>query len=120
MIVLDSAAFLNALELPPGDKATTPEVLAELKDRRSKMLADAAKVSGELGVFSPEEKHVEKVKKTAGRILPKLSKADVSVLALSLELGCPVMTDDYAVQVVANRLGVGFRPVYRRGIKEKI
>ncbi len=118
MIVLDAPAFLNALSLPSGEKATTREVLAELKDRRSRMLAEAAVASRELRVLAPSDESVEKVKKAAGRVLPRLSKADVSVLALARDLGCGIMTDDYAVQVVAARLGIPFSPVFRRGIKE--
>ncbi len=105
MPVLDAAAFINA-KLAEG--ITTPEVLAELKDFETRELAQARISEGLLRVLSPSAESLKRAKKQAS---PRLSKADLSVLALALELGDEIITDDYSLQASARRLGLRYRPV---------
>jgi UPF0271 protein len=43
-----------------------------------------------------------------------LSPADRDILALALELGAVLITDDFAVQNVAHRLGIATRSIRQR------
>jgi len=49
-----------------------------------------------------------------------LSRADLDVLALALEYGIPLISDDYAVQNTAAKLGVEFKTTFHDGIKKKV
>ena len=110
MPVLDAAAIINAHF---AEGVTVPEVMGELKDFESRELANAMVSEGRLLVESPSRESVEKARKAAS---PKLSDTDLQVLALGLELGEEIVTDDYALQASAKRLGLKFRPVIFSGI----
>jgi UPF0271 protein len=49
---------------------------------------------------------------------PRLSGADVDVLAVALALGAELATDDYTVQNVARRLAIPIRGVQQAGIQQ--
>ena len=110
MPVLDAAAFINAHF---AEGTTTPEVISELRDFESRELAHARISEGKLKVLSPSKDALEKAQKQAS---PRLSKTDLSVLALALELGEEIITDDYSLQASAKRLGLRYRPVIFKGI----
>ena len=110
MPVLDAAAFINAHF---AEGITTPEVIGELRDFESRELAQARISEGRLKVLSPSP---ESLKRASSAASPRLSKADLSVLALALELGEEIITDDYSLQASAKRLGLRYRPVIFRGI----
>jgi UPF0271 protein len=61
------------------------------------LVRDAAKKSGDIG---------------------RLSDVDISVIALALDLGGTVLTDDYSIQNVSRILGVGYKPVGTPGIRK--
>lgn len=115
--VLDSNAIINTTLLIEADFYTTPEVEAELKDMRSKAVLHAKNVKKML----PKKEHVQKVLRAAEETGDAwlLSKADVSVLALALELGIVLLSDDYDVQNVAKKLGVEVQNVLFAKIKTK-
>ncbi len=46
----------------------------------------------------------------------RLSETDIEVLALALELGYQIVTDDYSIQNLATVLGVPFRGLDQKGI----
>lgn len=48
----------------------------------------------------------------------RLSPTDRDLLALALELGATLVTDDYSIQNLGRLLGVPFEPVLTPGIKE--
>ena len=110
MPVLDAAAIINAHF---AEGTTVPEVIGELKDFESRELANAKVSEGRLVVRSPSKESVEEARKAAS---PKLSATDLQVLALGLELKEEIVTDDYALQASAKRLGIRFRPVIFTGI----
>ena len=96
-IVLDAAGILNFKNLPDRQYHTTVEIRDELKDMSSKALFEARRIKTTLA----SEKNIEKVKQAAEKPgdIEKLSKADISVIALCLDLkDCILITDDYAVQ----------------------
>ena len=50
----------------------------------------------------------------------RLSSTDKEILALSLDLGYELVTDDYSLQNLASKLGVPFRSFNQKGIKEVV
>ncbi len=112
--VFDSPVFINASELP-GKGLTTPEVLGELKDLKSKMLAEAGVKKGIVRVVSPSKQAFEYVMKKLKNV--GLSEADFSVLALAYERKAVLVTDDFNLQNAAMLLGLEVEPVVRGRIK---
>jgi endoribonuclease Nob1 len=117
-LVLDTSAFFAMQDLPPGTETfVTQGVLKELEkygDRRTGLWGDMLKVS------EPTATSMRRVKEAASRSgdSTRLSPTDVEVLALALDLGATVLTDDYSLQNLAAYLGVPYRPVGLKGIKE--
>lgn len=118
-LVLDTSALLAGRPLGPGEDTVVPAaVLDELKpggrDRRhlDHLLAAGARLVEADPAFR------ERVRKeaVAGGDAPRLSPIDVDVLAVALQTGGEIATDDYTVQNVARRLGVPTRGVDLKGI----
>jgi UPF0271 protein len=72
-----------------------------------------------LEIKEPQKEFIESVTNTAKKTgdYQKLSKEDLSSLALSLELCGELITDDFAVSNVAKNLGLLVIPVMTSGIK---
>lgn len=116
--VLDSTFFFT--ECPAsGELCTTPSVVGELVDLRSKCRYEILLSSG-LSVQSPGEESLARVNAAAVKSgdAPVLSQTDREVLALSLELGATIYTDDFAIQNVAAGLGIPVHPVQQRAAKK--
>jgi len=64
---------------------------------------------------------VAKVREAAGKTgdLYRLSEADMGVLALSLECGAEIVSDDYGVQNVASSMGLKYHTTAKEGIKRE-
>lgn len=118
MPVLDSSAILNAFGFSFDQTfTTTPHVLKELKDLRSRSLAESAVSDGKLVLKYPSEAAINEVRKNVSG--EKLSQTDIRVLALAFELKEEIWTDDYSIQNVAQRMGVQFKAVMHAGIKKQ-
>ena len=116
-LVLDSSAFFSMDNLPDEECFCPSGVIDELnryKDPRLEYWDGILKVS------DPSEDSVniivEEAKKTGD--YGRLSPVDITVAALGLELGAVVMSDDYSIQNVCARLGIGYRSVGTSGIKK--
>jgi len=119
-LVLDTSLFF--IEYPlNGELVTTPSVVAELVDLRSKCRYETLLAQG-LQVHSPPQETLARVREAARRIgdLERLSQADADVLALALDLGGTVLSDDFAVQNVAQELAVPVQPVQQRKAKKRV
>jgi len=125
VIVVDSSAIIaHDLLLSLTEAVTTPQVLNELKDRASKLRAEVAIFMRKLKVIEPDPKYLSTVEKLASLEgdLNKLSTTDLSILALALQLkeqgqGVTILTDDYTVMNIAQKLGLSYKPVKTAGIK---
>jgi UPF0271 protein len=115
--VLDSTVFFTDIPLS-GDLYVSSSVISELRDIRAKSRLDTLLVQG-LHVREPGRLTLKKAEEAARRTgdLPVLSATDLDILALALEEGCGIMTDDYAVQNVAIELGIPVIPVQQRSAK---
>lgn len=119
-IVCDASFFFGEYPLD-GDLFTTPLVIAELCDLRSKCRLDALKAGGLTVIEPPPESfgNVRKAAESTGDI-GVLSETDVSILALASAIRGEVATDDFAVQNVAAALGIRVRPILQRRAKRRI
>ena len=120
-IVLDSAAFINSTVFESGEAFTTQAVLNELKDMKSKLVADSARAGGSLRVSSASKEMTEHVRTIAKEIgsLKKLSDVDIGIVSLAFELHAKLITDDFSLQNLAAHLNVDYDGVARGKIKEK-
>ena len=120
--VADSSVFILGMPLSTRMQnriITTPEVVAELMDIKSKTVFEAALESG-VEVESPLAHLITKVMSHASRTgdIERLSDTDIGILAKALEHGGILCTDDYAIQNVAESLGIETEPILQDGIKE--
>jgi UPF0271 protein len=118
MEVLDASAFID--EYTTDDRtASIPAVREELTDE-SAFRFDAMEGSG-MHIHIPDPTTVEQVERAAGDTGDDgvLSETDVRLLAAAFELDATLVTDDYAVQNVAEHLGVDTTVVAREGITER-
>jgi UPF0271 protein len=122
-LVLDSGAIL-AGKAPQHDSVlyAPPAVVDEFQPGgRSRRALDYMLEAG-LRVIPPSSDALGAAEEAAGRTgdLPKLSAADLEVLALARDVHGCVVTDDYAVQNVAATLHIPFEPIVQPGITEVI
>jgi UPF0271 protein len=127
VIVLDTSAFIAGFDplTVPEKQYTVPEVKNELiVDSMNVMRFNAAVESGKLKVKSPKSSALDEVQEASKKVgdMRYLSEADMQVLALALELkgngySPLIVTDDYSIQNVANKIGVEFTSLMTFGIK---
>jgi UPF0271 protein len=112
--VLDSSVFFSDCPVT-GELYTTPSVVDELRDLRSKGLFERYCADG-LKLASPERESIERVRTAAIKTKDAgiISDTDCDILALSLDMGAVLYTDDFAIQNVASILGVTTVPIHQR------
>jgi len=115
--ILDASFFFSDCPITE-DAYTTPSVLNELIDIRSKGTYEKLSAEG-LKVVSPTEKSREQVLKAAEktRDISIISDTDCDILALALDLDALLRTDDFAVQNIAGVLGIRTAPIIQRKAK---
>jgi UPF0271 protein len=118
--VLDTSLFFIEYTVS-GDLFTTPSVVEELVDLRSKCRFESLLASG-LRVAGPSAGGIKQVRRAAEKTgdTDKLSVTDRDLLALALDLGATLYSDDFAIQNVAHELGVAITPVQQRGAKKRL
>lgn len=113
-LILDASVFFS--EIPVEEPAyTTPSVVMELSDIHARCRFEALVAAG-LSVREPRKEDLLRVDATARRTgdTEVLSGTDRDILALALELQATLVTDDFAVQNVAHRLGIETRSIRQR------
>ena len=118
MNILDSSAFINEYHTDEPI-ASIPLVREELEDE-SAFRFDALEGSG-MHMHIPEPETVERVERAARETgdLATLSDTDVRLVAASFELDARLVTDDYAMQNVAEKLNVSVEVIAQEGIDEQ-
>jgi len=112
--VLDASFFFG--EYPAeGAIYTTPSVIDELKDIRSKGNFEKWSARG-LVVLPPGEENSRKVAAAAKmtKDSPVISGTDRDLIALALDLDASLHTDDFAIQNIAFDLGIPTVPLGQR------
>jgi UPF0271 protein len=121
--VLDASAFIYGM-FPGGELVTPSKVYEEVKDEASRLKLE---MLAHLKVKEPEPPYVDEAKKAAQETgdSVRLSPSDVDLLALAAEehaagKDVALLTDDYAVQNVARKMGLTILPLHQKRIKYKI
>ena len=119
--VLDATAFYAGI---PFSSQTTHYVTTLVFDeiKLIKKNHDALQIlidSNRLLVRQPQVDFQERVEKCAQKTgdIHSLSKQDISCIALSLELNTELISDDFAVLNVSNKLGINTISLMTNGIK---
>ncbi|MET1159663.1 MAG: NOB1 family endonuclease [Thermoprotei archaeon] len=129
ILIFDTTAFLAKYHLQLWGRNieiyTTQSVVNEVRDSESKSALELGLSIARINILEPQKTYLEKVKKNAFKlgVLHKLSKTDLEVAALALELSergrkVVVVTDDYMLQNLLLDIGIGFKPLRTTGIKK--
>lgn len=115
--VLDATVFFTDYPVT-GECYTTPSVVAEIRDLKSKCRYDLLVEAG-LRVCPPDAKDLDRVRAAAEKSGDRsvISATDCDVLALAGELGATLFTDDFAIQNVAAGLGIPVQTLQQRPAK---
>ncbi|PSP64356.1 DNA-binding protein [Halobacteriales archaeon QH_8_67_36] len=118
MYVLDSSAFIN--EYHTDERIATIPLVKEELEGEAAYRFDALEGSG-MHLHIPEDDAVERIERAARETgdLAALSETDVRLVAAAFELDCPLVTDDYAMQNVAEKLDLRVEVIAREGISER-
>ena len=118
MYILDSSAFINEYHTDETI-ASIPLVREELEDE-SAYRFDALEGSG-MHMHIPDGETVERIERAARETgdYEELSRTDIRLIAASFELDGTLVTDDYAMQNVAEKLEVNVEVIARDGIEEQ-
>lgn len=118
--VLDATVIRSGMQISGQDEwYTTQSVMNEL--RKGRPAKDAGLLSDiYLKVLIPAKENMVRVKAQAKQTgdIDRLSDTDLDVLALALELGAIIVSDDYSVQNVARSMSINFISGVQPGIKE--
>jgi UPF0271 protein len=118
MYVLDATAFIEEYHTDQ-QRASIPMVREELEGEHGYRF-DAMEGSG-MHIHVPDEGAVETVERAARETgdAGELSETDARLIATAFELDGTLVTDDYAMQNVAERLDVAVEVIAREGITEQ-
>ena len=120
--ILDASAFYAGIPFGSLEEHhTTPLVFDEVQHiKKNHDALETLIQTKRLMVREPESKFIEQIKNKAKESgdIQELSKEDVSILALCLELQGELVTDDYAVSNVASNLGIKVSAIMTSGIKD--
>lgn len=126
VFLLDSSALINNERfafLPESSYFMTSECFSELKSFSRRLLAENALKNNLLVIKNPSPQSVEKMLSFLKKIGDKkLSRADVSLLALALEFkerekNFVIISDDFSVQNACKHLGILFEGSAQGNIK---
>ncbi|MGD9962365.1 MAG: NOB1 family endonuclease [Thermoplasmata archaeon] len=116
--VLDTSALYYGKDLPDGyELVISPGVVREL-EREGMAQRLELLLATRVRVCSPSKRSLAKVESESQRTgdSTRLSGTDKEILALAMELGYQLLTDDYSIQNLATVLGVPYRGFDQRGI----
>lgn len=128
VIVLDTSAFIAGFDpnTVTEDQYTVLEVKNELIAGTMPWVRfNTAIENGKIMILKPKDTFLQEILEASKKVgdMRFLSEADLQVLALALELkgigslNPLIVTDDYSIQNVANKIGVEFRSLITFGIK---
>lgn len=125
VVILDASAFYAGIPFLGSSRCyTTNDVFDEVKHiKKSHSALEALIDAGNLQIIEPEAKYLKDASELAGKSgdLTKMSRADISVLALAIHFKNSnskplIITDDYAIANVAETAGIKVSYVMSKGI----
>jgi UPF0271 protein len=118
--VLDTSVLYYGKDLPQGFECViTPGVVREL-DKEGMSARLGLLMATRVRVSSPSDRSLRKVSEESEKTgdSRRLSEADKELLALALDLGYELITDDYSIQNLARAMGIPARGFDQKGIAE--
>ncbi len=116
--MLDATAFYASTPfLSSGKYYTTNAVFNEIKHIKKSISAVEALVdSGKLAILDPDKSQLQAVSEAAKKTgdYQKLSAEDLTVIALSRQMGIALITDDMAAANVAASIGISVESVSKQ------
>jgi len=120
--ILDASAFYAGVPFRSSDDCyTTSLVYDEIKHiKKNHDALGTLLETNRLKIREPDLKSTEAATKAAKDTgdYPQLSKQDISVLALCIEMKGEIISDDFAISNVARNLGLKISPIMTHGIKD--
>jgi len=120
--ILDASAFYAGVPFRSShDYYTTSLAYDEIKHiKKNHDALGTLLETNRLKVMEPNQESTKSAKKAAKDTgdYPQLSKQDISILALCIEMNGEIITDDFAISNVAKNLGLKVSPIMTRGIKD--
>ena len=120
--ILDASAFYAGVPFRTSDDCyTTSLVFEEIKHiKKNHGALGTLLETNRLKIREPDPestKNAIKSSKDTGDF-PQLSKQDISIIALGINMKGQIITDDFAISNVAKNLGLEIIPIMTKGIKD--
>ncbi|MFQ5440659.1 MAG: NOB1 family endonuclease [Nitrosopumilaceae archaeon] len=120
--ILDASAFYAGVPFGSSNECyTTSIVFDEIKHiKKNQEVLETLMETNRLKIRDPDTNSVDlavKASKNTGDY-QQLSKQDLSIIALCIDLEGQIITDDFAISNVAKNLGLKISPLMTRGIKD--
>lgn len=121
--ILDSAGLFRISLINSEIMFTTNKAINEVDNENERLIVNSYIKSSKLKVLEPESQAVKLALNITGTS-PRLTEADISVIALALQLDkkydITVITDDYELQNVLALHNIKFKGIKTVGIKKII
>ena len=120
--ILDASAFYAGVPFRSSDDCyTTSLVYDEIKHiKKNHGALETLLETNRLKIKEPNIKSTEsavKASKNTGDF-PQLSKQDISIIALCIEMNGEIISDDFAISNVVKNLDLKVSPIMTKGIKD--
>lgn len=119
--ILDTGAIISRnINLLSGKIYVPASVIGEI--RKGKLKRNMDQLSEYISVISPSENYRKLVRESAEETgdIKVLSETDIDVLSSALELSGIIVSDDYAIQNVAGKMGIRYIGVEKETIRNQI
>ena len=120
--ILDASAFYAGVPFRTSEDCfTTSLVYDEIKHiKKNHDALGTLLETNRLKIREPDSESTKRAinaSKETGDFI-QLSKQDISIIALCIEMNGQIISDDFAISNVAKNLGLGILPIMTRGIKD--
>jgi len=117
-VILDTSGIIYSYTFDYEKIVTVHDVLNEVKDK----ISTAKLASLNINVVEPNKESIDNIRHVAKETgdLEKLSQTDIKLLAVAVETGYTIVSDDKNIQNVAEKLKLRYIPVLFKKIKELI
>jgi len=120
--ILDASAFYAGVPFrSSNDYYTTSLVYDEIRHiKKNHGALEILLETNRLKIREPDKESTEAAIKAAKDTgdFPQLSKQDISIIALCIEMNGEIISDDFAISNVAKNLDLKISPIMTQGIKD--
>ena len=120
--ILDASAFYAGVPFrSSSDYYTTSLIYDEIRHiKKNHGALEILLETNRLKIRDPDRKSIEVAVKAAKDTgdFPQLTKQDISIIALCIEMSGEIITDDFAISNVVKNIGLKISPIMTQGIKD--